>query len=1032
MRMAISQGRVRLRVWVSGLVVGLMLVLMLVLGTGPVWAGDVPVRGPEPAWVVVADDEGPAAAAPASEGMRVLLFDTQYRADEGEEGFYARIRNQALSAQALPLLGNVTVVWSPASQDVILHHVEIIRDGATIDVLADQAFETLRREENLGLAMLDGRLTAVLQPAGLRVGDILDVAYTVVSRDPVTRGHAEQALDLNLPLVVDRVRYRASWPSDRPVRLHAADDWTPLRVQRRNGQSSVEVALDAAQPIAVPTDVPGRLKAARRIELSDYRNWSDIAVLLKPYYDRARTLEAASPLKAEIERIRALSDDPAVQAAAALRLVQDEVRYVALLMGEGALAPASADETWRQRLGDCKAKTVLLLALLDGLGIEADPAAVSIDDGDGMDTRLPRMGAFNHVLVRAVVGGQVYWLDGARTGDRSLAGVPMPTYHWALPLTGANAALVPLIVPPLTVSPSDLTITLDASAGLQAPAAVSGTFVARGDGAVVFGGQLALVSEAQKDQAIRAIWLAQMPDLVIARAGAVYDVETNVLTVDVEGTIPLSWDQNGLIPPGATYQAVTTTERPAGPFRNAPYAVNHPTYSRTVVTVKLPQGGQGFRTSGGEIDRTELAHHLRRHTTLIGDTVVTEVTMRSMADEITAAEADAVRIEEAKRPWNPPRIFSPELYRTTEADRAAMTADTPTTAEGWLDRAFALSSANDLAGAIQATDEAIRLAPDNSSAWANRGLYRLRSGDRANAVIDLEKAVEIDPSERIAMNGNAMIAMMDGQFQDAVVEMSRALRQAPNDPFALNMRAQAYRQLKQYDRALRDTDSLIAALPDNPELKLMRISILEEADRHDEADAEMDALALAEPGNGRILLNQAALKMERGDAQAAIDILDRALPLYPDRPEAVLISRAGAAIALGRVDLAERDFATIRDASATDPGMLNNMCWTAAKAGVLLDQALRDCDAALALAPNVAGFLDSRGRVLLQRGDLAGAVAAYDMALERSPTQSPSLYGRGLARIALGQVAEGEADKAAALAIDPDATDAFKNWTPSP
>src|SRR5690606_24236734 len=130
-----------------------------------------------------------------------------------------------------------------------------------------------------------------------------------------------------------------------------------------------------------------------------------------------------------------------VQASAALRLVQDQVRYVALLMGEGALTPASADETWSQRLGDCKAKTAILLALLDGLGITAEPAAVSVNNGDGMNEGLPRMSAFNHVLVRVEIDGQVHWLDGARTGDRRLEDTPVPPYFWALPLTGPGAAL---------------------------------------------------------------------------------------------------------------------------------------------------------------------------------------------------------------------------------------------------------------------------------------------------------------------------------------------------------------------------------------------------------------------------------------------------------------------------------------------------------------------------------------------------------------------------------------------------------------
>lgn len=434
--------------------------------------------------------------------------------------------------------------------------------------------------------------------------------------------------------------------------------------------------------------------------------------------------------------------------------------------------------------------------------------------------------------------------------------------------------------------------------------------------------------------------------------------------------------------------------------------------------------------SGGQFERTELGHILRRTVALDGDTVRIETTLQSVAEEISAAEADKARADALVRPYDPPRVFAPANYRTTSADRNDWQKDAPTTSSGWLDRALALSQSGDDEGAVDAADHAITLNPLSSAAWANRGVYRFWTGDREGAASDLEKAVDIDPSERVAMNGHALLAMANQKYDDAVVELSRALRQVPGDEFALSLRAQAYLQLKQYDRALRDIDSLIAASSTPTQLKMMRIGVLEDAGRTDQADAEMNALALAEPANWLVLLNQAAQKLERGQAQAAHDILDRALALDPQRPESVLVTRFQASLALGRLDLAEQDAARVRETRSDDANSLNSLCWIAAKAGVLLDQALKDCDAALALAPASAAILDSRCRVLLQLGDTQGALAAYDAALAKAPELPASLYGRGLARIAAGRIEDGEADKAAAIEIDPDIADSFKSYPP--
>jgi transglutaminase-like putative cysteine protease len=102
----------------------------------------------------------------------------------------------------------------------------------------------------------------------------------------------------------------------------------------------------------------------------------------------------------------------------ALRLVQDQIRYVFLGMNLGGYTPASAETTWARRFGDCKGKTALLVALLRELGIDAEPALVSTTAGDGLDQRLPTLQLFDHVIVRARIDKTIYWLDGARQGDR--------------------------------------------------------------------------------------------------------------------------------------------------------------------------------------------------------------------------------------------------------------------------------------------------------------------------------------------------------------------------------------------------------------------------------------------------------------------------------------------------------------------------------------------------------------------------------------------------------------------------------------
>src|SRR3546814_5700852 len=101
------------------------------------------------------------------------------------------------------------------------------------------------------------------------------------------------------------------------------------------------------------------------------------------------------------------SSDLLDRASAALKLVQRDVRYIYVGLGNGNLTPATAEETWQRRYGDCKGKTALLLALLARLGIEAEAVLANNSGGDdGLDERLPNPGMFDHVLVRARIDGK--------------------------------------------------------------------------------------------------------------------------------------------------------------------------------------------------------------------------------------------------------------------------------------------------------------------------------------------------------------------------------------------------------------------------------------------------------------------------------------------------------------------------------------------------------------------------------------------------------------------------------------------------
>jgi transglutaminase-like putative cysteine protease len=237
---------------------------------------------------------------------------------------------------------------------------------------------------------------------------------------------------------IDRLVLSARW--DQAVPMAVAGRNLPAPMTQAPGR----VELVAQAPIAASS-------AGRMIEFSDFRQWSEVAGIFQPLFAQARQTGEGSPIRDEIARIRAEARDPVAQAGMALAVAQARVKYLYVGLGEGNLRPMPADQVWQRGFADCKGKAALLLAMLDGLGIAAEPALVATRGGEQLDRRLPNVTGFDHVIVRAEIGGRVFWLDPTQDaiagGDLASRGAQQ--FGWALPvrlgagleaMTGVRAA----------------------------------------------------------------------------------------------------------------------------------------------------------------------------------------------------------------------------------------------------------------------------------------------------------------------------------------------------------------------------------------------------------------------------------------------------------------------------------------------------------------------------------------------------------------------------------------------------------------
>jgi tetratricopeptide (TPR) repeat protein len=1061
-----------------------------VLLAGPAAASPAPILAPAAPWVQ--PPPAPPASVPAPDGAaeHALLWDEQLRLEDGGQQLFVHTRVRLQTTQGVQAAGTFALPWNPEMGDLTVHWLRVIRDGQTRDVLAKQSFQVLHREANLEASVIDGLLTAAIQPDDLRVGDIVDLAFTVSLKDPALAGHAEGLVAIpNFP--IDDVRLAVSSSKGR-FRWRASEPLAGLPPGPTGSAARLSVAMKAVQPLQIPEGAPARFRHGRELEVSDLASWAQASAILAPAFQAAEAIKPGSPLSAEVARVAALSSDPKVRAQAALDLVQNDVRYLAINIHDGGLLPADAETTWTRRFGDCKGKTVLLAALLRALGIDAEPALVSTASGDGLDARLPSLAAFDHAIVRATIGGRVYWLDGTRTGDTQLDDIQVPGFVWALPMQASGGALTRLTPAPLQRPMGQTSIRLDASAGLDLPAPAYLETVIRGDGAVALNAQLGEAGTSL-DQVLRAYWRRAFSFVTPTKVTARFDPKAREERITLEGTAAMDWD--GQTGGGRRYEAdgvglgwKADFTREPGPHADAPFAVDFPDWSETTESIVLPHRGEGFTLEGQDVDQQIGARAFVRKATLIKGVFSVTASTRSLASEFPAADAPAAAKALEALSKTAVHIRAPANYTPTAQELAALMASTPQTAAARLDRGVTLMNAGRHKEAAADFDVATKLDPKSAVAFADLALARFWSGDHAGAKVALADALALNPNEPIAWHAAGMLSLSDGDAAAAIATFSRGLELNSGDDFAREQRANAYLAVEDYDHALQDLDVLLAndptrvaqrelritiemghgkaelalrdadaavgAAPDSSQAHLLRGGVLAQFGRKSEAMSEFARAIAIEPTElnyltreryrddtdlaGKLADQDAALalgadadriRLLKAEAEADAGVFDKALAdadlavaAKPD--DATFRSwRAGIRARAHQEALAAADFAWIRTRAGQDPSQLNNLCWGQAILNVSLDRALADCDEAIAAASAAsrlsrAAFLDSRAFVLLRLGRLDESIAAYNDALRLRPSHADSLFGRGVAELRAGAKAKGEADLAAARALD--------------
>lgn len=904
----------------------------------PAWAGDKVLYQPAPDWITPAPPIDPAKAG---EGAPVtILFDSQQRLNDGQVWAYFDGATRVPSAQALGPIGTIQLPWQPAQGDLIIHRAEIIRGTQRIDLIkGGDPFTVIRREERLAQRELDGMLTATMAVPGLQVGDILHLTISITRTDPTLKGAMQSAAPLLLePNRANFARTRLMWPSASDVKWQAYLPGVTATPVTKGAWREVSIAMPLPKPGELPADAPLRFQPFPVLEASSFADYAAVSKVMAPLYATDGLIAPGSPLAGEVARIMAAESDPLKRTALALQLVQEKISYLLLGMETGNYVPQSPAKTWEVRYGDCKAKTLLLLALLHAMKIEAEPVLASVKANAMLSQRLPSAGAFDHVLVRATVNGETLWLDGTDGGARLADIRDTPNLGQVLPVRAGGATLLPIVQRPAARPVVATEITLDQSAGIRLPAPFAFKITVRGAPAEGLKGAAASGTKDQIDQIVSKLVEGYLGDATVITTRAVTaDAVAGTATVTASGVTYPDWTrEDGRLRYGldkAVGELNFNPDRARAAWRDMPVRTAEPEVNTMTTRIKLPRGGAGFAIDGpASYDDSLAGRRVTRTVALTGGELVTNERIVELGAEVAVADIPATRQKIAAAKAKLPVALAPADYPDFVTEVAAARAgkrldpiaaayakriaDKPDERSRYTDRSWFANRVLDRTGAIADIDRALALEPTVPS-YLERSRLNYALGRDAAALKDAKDALALDPGSESALVRVATLTADAGRGDDALALIQPKIDEGGKDRFErIGWKANLQARTGDYVGAIATLDEAIAGKPGNPGLLNSRCWI--KATGNLQLDSALKdctkAIELADDATGA-LDSRALVYLRMNRLDDALADLNAALDQDPDQ-DASLYLRGIVLRKQGKTAEGDRDLAVAR---ALDP-----------------------------------------------------------------------------------------------------------------
>jgi transglutaminase-like putative cysteine protease len=271
---------------------------------------------------------------------------------------------------------------------------ESMKDGTMEDTQAMNIFE-----ENF-------RRLSVTFP-GLEVGDAVEIIVETHSK-PLIQGHYNDLAMFQSIEPVLRNDVIIDGPASKPLRFVVRDGKLEFSEQKKNGRIIYHWRAVNMPKIEQELAMASIADVATRVIASTFKDWKELS-----RYGASLNVGKIDANDAMRAKVAELTKDCATREdkiLAIFRYVSQKIRYMGSSMDLGAfIEPHQATYTFEKQYGVCRDKSILMMAMLKEIGVEAYDAMINVSRST--DPEIPII-FFEHAICGVVMDdGRIVYMD---------------------------------------------------------------------------------------------------------------------------------------------------------------------------------------------------------------------------------------------------------------------------------------------------------------------------------------------------------------------------------------------------------------------------------------------------------------------------------------------------------------------------------------------------------------------------------------------------------------------------------------------